>query len=960
MSQNKLFVQGIISSSSASKGRLLCCSAGIALALAASSAQAQETAGAAPAGAEEAASPIVVTGSRVARDGYNMPTPVTVVGEEDIESGARPNLAGFIQELPAVASSTNTGTGNAAISSGAAGLNSVNLRALGNSRTLVLIDGRRSPGSTIDGTVDINTIPQGLVQSVQIVTGGASAAYGSDAVSGVVNFILNKNFTGLKGSVEAGETTYGDDFAWKASLTGGMSFMEGRGHFLFNGEIAERDGIFGAPRAWNQDGWALISNPYYTPTNGQPDWIVTDGAGPSLMTPGGLITNTALKGIYFGEGGTVNNLAYGDVRGGDMIGGDWQITQTNDTQSLHASEERKGAFARLSFELADRLEVFGEASWNRYSGTGWGGAQRNEGNIVIRADNAFLPEEVRTLAADLGITQFNLGTSHGDLGGEQGNRETRNWREVQRYVFGFNGGFDALGTEWSWDASYQIGITDTHEEVGTTNNARMAMARDAVFHPDTQEIVCRSSIADPGNGCVPYNIMGVNVNGPEVVDYLIDYIWREQTFKQQVGALNVTTNIDNSWFAPIGLAFGVEHRKEEVSGFVPPEYQDGWFTGNYLPSFGSYDVTEAYLETVLPFTDWLEVNAAVRGTDYSTSGYVTTWKVGATVDVMEGLRFRATRSRDIRAPNLAELFQAGQRRTNTLIDPFSNDAVVQFLENTTGNPDLTPEIANSWGAGVVFRPQFIPGLALSVDYFDIKIDGAIGTVSAQDIVDRCFAGNASFCPAIIRGTNSSGVEVITELRNSPFNFSSERARGLDLEASYNVPLDEVVASWDGSLSLRAIASHYIELVSDNGIDPPTDAAGQNSGGGVPSWIYRLSATYQGERARLSVTGRGISAGVYSNSHIECTANCPPSSALARTINNNRIDGAFYVDAYLEYALTLDPVRTRAFFSVTNLFNTDPAIVGQGPSGSAHLNVATNKGLYDFLGRVFRVGIRFEL
>src|SRR5690606_7006260 len=121
--------------------------------------------------------------------------------------------------------------------------------------------------------------------------------------------------------------------------------------------------------------------------------------------------------------------------------------------------------------------------------------------------------------------------------------------------------------------------------------------------------------------------------------------------------------------APIGLAFGVEHRKEEVSGFVPPEYQDGWFTGNYLPSFGSYDVTEAYLETVLPFTDWLEVNAAVRGTDYSTSGYVTTWKVGATIDVMEGLRFRATRSRDIRAPNLAELFQAGQRRTNTLIDP---------------------------------------------------------------------------------------------------------------------------------------------------------------------------------------------------------------------------------------------------------------------------------------------------
>ncbi len=188
----------------------------------------------------------MITGSRLARTGYETPTPVTVIGAEDLAASGQPNLADFVNELPSIAGSSTPSNSNRSLSNGAAGINSINLRSLGNARTLVLLDGRRSVGSLAQGTVDINTFPQGLVKSIEIVTGGASATYGSDAVSGVVNFILDEAFTGLQTKLEAGSTAYGDDDALLASITAGAPFAGGRGHFLFNAESSRRDGIL-----WN-------------------------------------------------------------------------------------------------------------------------------------------------------------------------------------------------------------------------------------------------------------------------------------------------------------------------------------------------------------------------------------------------------------------------------------------------------------------------------------------------------------------------------------------------------------------------------------------------------------------------------------------------------------------------------------------------------------------------------------
>ncbi|MBM0106565.1 TonB-dependent receptor [Steroidobacter sp. S1-65] len=902
---------------------------------------------------------VVVTGSRLARTGYETPTPVTVIGEQDILSSGQPNIADFVNELPSVSGSSAPSTANRSLSNGAAGISSVNLRSLGNARTLVLLDGRRSVGSLAQGTVDINTFPQGLVKNIEIVTGGASATYGSDAVSGVVNFILDKTYTGVKFNVEGGETSYGDDQNWQATLTAGMPLADGRGHLLFNAESAHRDGVYGMHREWADDGWYMVNNPAYQPGNGAPEYFVTNNAGQSVMTPGGIITNTALRGTYFGVGGSVNQFAYGATRDPWTIGGDWQLGQSNQRTSLEPESEREGAFTRMSWDLTDSTSIFGEASWNRNSAKQWGGVQSDKGTIIIMADNAFIPESVRQQIAEYNalpsadITQFNLGSSNADIP----TRESDNERTVKRFVLGLEGTF-MLGAEWDWDTYYQRGVTDAEERLYSAHTGRLRLAQDAVLHPDTGEIVCRSSIANPGNGCVPFNRMGIGVNSPEALAYFMGHPERTQKFEQDVAALNFSTEVNNPWLDPIGVAFGVEYRREEISGYVDSQYQEGWIVGNFLPTFGDYTVREAYLETLVSLPWNLEFNGAARGTDYSTSGFVTTWKAGLAWAPLADLRARVTLSRDIRAPNLEELYQAGRRRTNFVTDPFFNNISQRFTETTMGNVELQPEKADALTLGVVYQPSFVPGLALSADYYDIEIEDAISMVSAQDIVDRCYDGNQTFCAAFTRDpTSDSGNELL--ITNSPFNFVSERARGLDLEASYRFAFSDFGSSLPGNITLRSLATHYIEMSSNNGVDPPTDRAGQNTNGGPPDWQYRLSAAYTLDQLTVQLTGRGISSGTYDNTYIECTSGCPQSTALNRTINTNHIDGALYLDAFVAWTLQTDTMRNQIFFKVNNLTDKDPVVVGLGPGDSSNVEPGINRALYDYLGRTFRIGFRID-
>lgn len=904
----------------------------------------------------EAAAEITVTGTRIQRDGYKAPTPLTVLNNEDIEASAPANVADYVNDIPSLVGSVTPANSNLNISAGTAGVNALNLRALGTARTLVLIDGQRSVGSTMSGLVDVNTFPQGLIKSVEIVTGGASAAYGSDAVSGVVNFILDKDYSGLKGAVEYGVTSRGDAPNYRASLTAGTSFADGRGHVLLNGEISVKEGLHGVPREWNNKGWYMINNPAYAAGNGQPERLVVSGAGLSQATPGGIIHNTALRGTVFGAGGAVSQFVYGTVRDPWMIGGDWQSTQVNGFQSLDPEEDRKSLFGRVSYQISDAINVFVQGSYAKSENLGWLGVQLNQANVTIRSDNAFIPTAVRNQLTAAGITQFTLGTTNADLPIRKNDTE----RELQRYVAGINGTLGLFGGTARWDAYYQKGISRTREMArDITNNARLALAQDAVFAPagnaagiPAGTIVCRSTLTSPTNGCVPLNRMGIGVASQAALDYVLGNPFRRQRFEQDVFAANLSFDAFALPAGPVSVALGGEHRREKVTGEVLDEYRTGWFVGNFLPSFGSYNVTEGYVELLVPVAEGLDVNGAVRGTDYSTSGYVTTWKAGVTYEPIPDIRLRATRSRDIRAPNLGELFTAGSTRINVLLDPTQNNASVQFAGTTRGNPLLKPEKADQWGVGLVLQPGFLPGFAASVDYYDIKIDGAIGTVAAQTIVERCAEGVQEFCTAVVRGPNAFGNNL--QVFESPFNFAQQHAKGIDFETSYRT------AVGSGNLTLRALATRYIENYFDNGIDAPTDTVGQNAPGGTPKWLYRVQGTYANNGLNFTLIGRGVSAGVYDNSFVECTTGCPASTVTNRTINDNSIKGAFYVDASLSQDFKVSGRELQVFVAISNLLDKDPPVVAPGPAGSAYATPATNQSIYDLLGRTFRIGARFKM
>ncbi len=917
---------------------------------------AQTAPAAAAAAADAEPAEITVTGTRIQRDGYRAPTPLTVLNSDDIEASAPANVADFVNDIPSLVGSVTPANSNLNISAGTAGVNALNLRSLGTARTLVLLDGQRSVGSTLGGLVDVNTFPQGLIKSVEIVTGGASAAYGSDAVSGVVNFILDKDYSGIKGTAEYGITDYGDAPSRRFSLTAGTGFAGGRGHVLLNGEIAVRDGLNGVPRDWNNRGWYLVNNPAYVAGNGQPERLVTANAGLSQATRGGLITNTALRGTQFGVGGQVSQYNFGTVRDPWQIGGDWQATQVNGLQSLDPAEDRKSAFGRVSFDVASWINVFGQASYAKSENLGWLGVQPNQANVTIRSDNAFIPASVRSELAARNITQFTLGTTNADLPIRKNDTE----REVQRYVIGANGTFGLFAGTARWDVYYQKGISRTREMArDITNTARLALAQDAVFAPAGNAIgvaagtiVCRSTLTATTNGCVPLNRLGIGVASQAALDYVIGNPFRRQKFEQDVEAANLSFDAFSLPAGPVSVAIGGEHRREKVSGTVPTQFQSGWFVGNFLPTFGQYDVTEGYVELLVPVIKGLDLNGAVRATDYSTSGYVTTWKAGATFEPIPDIRLRATRSRDIRAPNLGELYTAGSTRINTLIDSSQNNASVTFAGTARGNPLLKPERADQWGVGVVLQPRFLSRFALSVDYYDIKIEGAIGSVAAQTIVDRCNEGLEAFCAAVVRGPNAFGSTL--QVFESPFNFAQQRAKGLDIESSYRVPVGT------GDVTIRGMATRYIKNYFNNGIDAPTDTVGQNASGGTPKWLYRVQGSYTNGGTDLTLIGRGISAGVYDTSFVECTTACPVSTVTNRTINDNHIDGAFYMDATASHTITTGGRNLQLFVNVTNLFDKDPPVVAQGPAGSAYATPATNQTLYDLLGRTYRVGVRFKL
>ena len=883
---------------------------------------------------------ITITGTHIERPGFDTPTPTTSLSVAEIQKAAPANIADFVNELPQLNANTTPRVGNQNTSTGANGLNDLNLRSLGPNRTLVLLDGQRVIASGTNGAVDINNLPSALVERVDIVTGGASAAYGSDAVSGVVNFVLNKDFTGLQANVSGGLTERSDDPTTNADISLGVPFAGGRGHFLASAEYSRVGGI-----DWldpEKRSWFRSYDMLTFSSSTRPQRIVAPGVNTFTVAQGGVITSTALANTQFGVGGKPSPFVVGSPHDTlFMVGGNtWY---EGNQLALDDKLERELIWTRTSYDLTDDVVLSLEGSYANSESINHSAYQRYPGAgttaLVMHADNPFLDPSVAAQATAQGITQFNYGWSAFDFGRPLNDDTRTTYRGVGKLT-------GKLTEKWNWSAYYQYGRTDLDVALqNTTNKANFALAIDAVRDPATGQTVCRSTLTNPNNGCVPLDIFGIGVANPAAISYVQGIATQQLTLREDVADASITGDAFDIWAGPVSVAFGGEYRKEGITGSADPiSLVNGFFTGNYKPTVGSYNVKEGYFETVVPLAKDLaavkdlEFNGAFRYTDYSLSGSVNTWKLGLTYMPVESVRLRAVRSRDIRAPNVGELFTAGQTLRQDVIDTTQpGQPSVSISRVTSGNTGLTPEIATTTSFGVAFQPAWLSQFMGSVDYYSIDISRAIATLANQDIVNRCAGGETAICSLIVR--NAAGT--ITQLLAIPINVAEQRTEGLDLEADWRQNLNSF-----GALDFRALVSHVHNLTLING-GIRTEEAGQNTGVDLstPKWRWLGSLGYELNAISLTATARGFSAGVYDNTWVS-----------GINIDNNHIPGATYFDLAGLYQLPTSRVNhCEVYFKIENLLNKDPAVV----AGSSISALQTNPALYDVIGRNYRIGIRLK-
>ena len=1013
---------------------------------------------------------VVVTGSRVITNGFAAPTPVTVMTAEQMRATAPNSISDAINQLPQFkASYTAAATGFGATANAGNGGAFANLRGLNPKRVLVLLNGERVVQSQanggIAGAVDLNILPQGLVKRVDVVTGGASAAYGSDALTGVVNFVLDDKFQGVKGEIRGGLSKYGDGQNVGASIQLGHSFLNDRLHVVSSFEYYRNAGILDYSARPDANGVAQIANtnllslpsncPVPQTSVSCPTRIISGPIVMSGMSSGGLVVAgaTALSGVAaqpsttsprytFVGNGQIIPFPYGTlVNASSMVGGgiDGELGKYF---NFMPSNMRRNGYLRVGYDLSDKWSInadmlYGDST-NKFHGFEMYGGQT--GNFTIFQDNAYLAPSVAALFSGAGATSAQLyNPATGLFNGARVNTIQINRLDTDfprasslsyTSTLRFKGGIDGEVAGWKVGAYYTHGFAMNKNK--TDNLAiltNLFNAVDAVASPGGAGLaaagtpICRSTITNPGNGCVPVNVLGNNTMSAAAINYIkgggTGSSQLTQKLQQDATEFTFRGDLFNTWAGPVALGGGAAYRREALVGYadaasslynpaipgtaaykpgITPNltingfptakqglqnlWQAGFSNGG---SKGSLDVKEVFGEVLvplandMPFAKQLDLNAAIRYADYQYGGGQTNWKVGLVYKPIADIKFRATQSRDIRAPNLADLFASptvvlagvtDQARKGT-----TGVAEAANFGNTIsqGNPNLLPEIGNTTTVGVVLTPSFVPGLTLSVDYYNIIITNAIAQAGGQVIADQCFTGNAAFCQYITRNADpttfgaGNTVGPITALFNPVLNIGTTKNAGLDIEASYNLPLSRIFAGRDDSLTLRALFNYQGKNTTYvTGATSVTSGVGVNSGfiqgtGGNVDWSGTFDVAYRNGPLSITVQERFINKGLIvatvdaAGNPLSPTAtvNRPPSQS---GLVPNTVPAYWYTSLSLNY--TFGPNRRyETFINVSNLFNKQPpqalgTFLGYGV-------IPTNYSLYDVIGRNFTMGVRFK-
>jgi len=903
---------------------------------------------------------ITVTGSRVVRDGNSSPSPVTVVQTEDlltVQPGA--NLADALNVLPVFSGSrgagSNPSTGGSA-SGGNGAANQLNLRNLGINRTLVLMDGLRIPPTLFNGAVDVDLIPQMLVQRVDVVTGGVSAVYGSDAVSGVVNYVLDHDFTGLKAQASQGISEYGDARQRDFGVAWGTNIGE-RAHFEASYQYQDNQGILRR----SDRPYLYLAGVTGAGTEENP-FAVSSDLRQRDYPAGGLITSGSLAGQVFRSDGSLSAFVPGESTGTAalQIGGEGGTWDSSLLQPLEAHQ----IFGRFDYRFSDALRFHVQASDNIKTNENFAEYLRYN-NVTLRSDNPFLtPAQQAALAA--GGATFRLRKTLS----EAEDRRQNSVSDSDQWMV--NVGFDGTVADFDWQLNYIRGRTVLETQVlNNVNQQRLAAALDAVIDPASGQIVCQASLTNPGayGDCVALDPFGPTSESAAA----LDYIFGETNYRAVTTTDNISGSIAGSpfdtWAGPLTAAISGEWRKiafRSTSDATADDLVD--CTG--LRYNCAADQTEFFLtlptNPTVQQTVWevagevnvpllrdsfigqaFDINGAVRYTSYDTSGNYVTWKLGADWNVTDALRFRGTWSRDIRAPTLYELFAEVFVVNISPTDLLTGLSPVIPSVNGS-NPDLKAEIGKTITGGFVWQPS--SRFSVALDGYQIEVTDAITQVVGTDPVFQraCYesGGTSAYCALQERPngfTDTSAANAWTSVNSNLFNISSVKTWGADLELGYNSQL------FERPFSARFLAAYQPHLIFRQPNLQQTDQAGSAFGptGFAATPTIRITAFVHFEPVE------NFSVDILQRWRNEMKISNEGVLAESGTLEPFATTG-------VNLAYTIEDFRSgefQVFLNVQNIFDEEPPIGG-------FVNNGTRAGLRDgyaigddVRGRYWTVGLR---
>ena len=936
-------------------------------------------------GSDGAVEEIVVTGSRLkrARDLVAV-SPVQTIDMNQIQASGNVTLEDTLNEYPQLTPDSTSTTAQ----SGGTGVLTADLRGLGPVRTLVLVDGRRFVPGNVTGLVDLATIPDMLVERVEIVTGGASAVYGSDAIAGAVNFILRDDFEGAEARYQWGESSRGDGGSNKIDLLIGANTGDGRGNVTLHGSYTKRDPVFFGDRDFSRV-------PTLADSTGA---LQVFGVG---TIPGGLIgvpstdfgliqgvdlTNAdgscpgPIQGIRFGDGSVpapfcrpVDQYNYAPPNFLLRPLERWQITATG------------------HYEVADGIEAYSQLFYtskeNAYqmapdavSPTSFG---EETGTLLIpNADtNPLFTQPLRDFFAanssyfdpdsDGIFTVRNTAWQIEELGP----RNVTTVTDGYNLTGGLRGDLQIGDSEWSWDTFYQFSRSDvTVIQANRLSRTRLTLGLDVEIV--NGEVQCRIDLLN----CVPVAIFGTDALTEEMAEFLKVTTGRQDQFTRQLAGATIAGDLFELPAGPVATAFGAEWRQEEFST-VPDETALSGDLGPATPPIvnnGDFDIFEVFGEARLPIVadlpavQSLAFETAVRFSDYSTIGNITTWKGALDWQINDLARARVGLSRAIRAPNLDELYGAPSSGFTGGVDPCVVDnnptaaqkelcieqgvppAIVDNLQVgasqgfqvlSGGNIGLGEEEADTFTAGIVFTPPRFPDFTLAIDYFEIEVSEAITQVSAQALVNSCFEtldADGAACQSISR-LSSGNIERV----DAPLlNVANRKVSGVDIQANYTFDLPDYLALPGGGATLDTtlVATNQFEdatvlLPGEPEIDCAGFYGGTCSSDAVritPDFTAMLRAGYTSGNARLRAQLNYIG-------DLELHPNAFPNE-------NGTLDPMVYFDLNGSYSFS---DRVEVFAGVNNLFDKQPPVLGFRAGGDASTNVT----LFDPIGRRYFLGAR---